>query len=111
MPKYVRRKTSYRKKPAPRRSYKPAVKYTKKRYAKRSSRRVGSGRYAKKMQDQTFMYTKKKYTEVIPIIIRQGDIDASATISIMGGKNSTSPLATYTVGSVDPDGMLSNDME
>jgi len=56
------------------------------------------------------MYTKKKYTEVIPLKVAAGEVNSFATISIMGGRNSTSPLGTFTLAGVNPDGMLANDM-
>ncbi len=113
MPKYARKRKATSSAPK-RRYYAKKKTYTRPKsttYRKRGhSRRLSSGRYAQHMQDQTFQYVKKKYTFVEPIIVGVGDEAAVTTISIMGGKNSTTPANCLTLRSANPDGLASNDM-
>ncbi len=112
MPKYARKKRAtsapkrryYAKKKT---TYRPKASYQRKRT---NTRRLGSGSYAQRMQDQTFQYVKKKYTFVEPIVVGVGDDSALTTVSIMGGKNSTTPANCLTLRTADPDSLASNDM-
>lgn len=56
-------------------------------------------------------FVKKKYTTVIPLKVANGSQSVELTISHIGGRNSTTPNATYTVTNADPDGMLASDMK
>lgn len=117
MPKYARKKkSSYATQPK-RRYYRKKTAYVAPRKVtyvakKRSTRRLrsGSGSYAKRMQDNTFQYQKKKYTAVFPVRIAAGNDSTAATISIMGGRNSTTPNETITLAQCNPDDLLTNDM-
>lgn len=108
MAKYARKKTTYS--PRPKKYYAKKRTYTAAKRApvyrkKRSYKSSGSGRYARGMQESTFQYTKKKYTRVFPVVIQEGTDNSAITVSIMGGRNSTSPIDTLTLEAVDPDGL------
>lgn len=55
-------------------------------------------------------FVKKKYTTVIPLKCPSGAQSVELTISHVGGRNSTTPAATYPITTADPDGMLASDM-
>lgn len=67
-------------------------------------------RAGKKMQRMSLSFVKKKYTTVIPLKCPSGSQSVELTISHIGGRNSTTPNATYTITNADPDGMLATDM-
>ncbi len=68
-------------------------------------------RAGRKMQRMSLSFVKKKYTTVIPLKVANGSQSVELTISHIGGRNSTTPNATYTVTNADPDGMLASDMK
>ncbi len=80
MPKYYRRKKTFRRK---RRFFK----------AKRKS----SSKYAKRQQKSAFTYTKKKYTRVFVLPIDGNTDNVTFTISHFGGRNNQAPVDTITL--------------
>lgn len=76
---------------------------------RRTFRRRGSrlNRVQKKGMSTKYM----RYTKVIDVILENGSGFASATISGIAGKNSTSPDTTFSLPTVENDGNIVTDMD
>lgn len=84
--------------------------YRRRRRAFKKRRSAGQ-KIARKMQNKSLSYVKKKYTTVFPIDLGLGEDKAEFTISHIGGINTNAPIgATHTLKDSNPDGMLTSDM-
>lgn len=62
------------------------------------------------MQQKSYSYVRKKYTVIQPLTAAAGTDNVFTTVSHFGGKNSTTPIQTFTLNNADPDGMTTRDM-
>lgn len=91
--------------------YSARRRYTGRRRRSYKKKRTAGQKIARKMQNKSLSYVKKKYTTVFPVDLALGETAAEFTISHVGGINTNSPIgATHTMKDSNPDGMLGSDM-
>ncbi len=75
---------------------------------RRSYRKRGSK--LNPVQRKLMSYKYMRYTKVEDVLLSNGSGFASAVISGIAGKNSTTPAATFTLASCENDGNITADM-
>ena len=79
-------------------------------FRRRKGFRKGSSRGAKKQQRAAMTWIRKKYTRVFTIDAEAGSDVWEQTVSLIGGRNATTPADTVTLTDVNQDNQLRTDM-